>query len=349
MTSPLNADLVLEGGGVKGIALVGAVSVLEERGYTFHKVAGTSAGAIVGALVAAGAPGKRLREIMDDLDYRRFRDPPLLGRLGPLGIAAQVLLRKGWCRGDYLSSWLTEKLAEYQVKTFAQLRLDDAASDQALVQTPGRAYRFVAMASDLTHGELVRLPWSYRERFGLEPDKVPVAEAVRASMAIPYFFRPARCPDQINGGKAWLVDGGMLSNFPIDVFDRTDGAAPRWPTFGIKLSARPEVSQINKVEGIVSLSKAMLTTMMSFHDRLHIGQPSVLARTIFIDTDGVRATDFDMSSATADALYESGRAAATAFLDGDDRHQAWDFDQYIRTYREEMPRTEENRAELVRR
>ena len=50
----LRADLVLEGGGVKGIGLVGAIAVLEERGYLFNRVAGTSAGAIVGALVAAG-------------------------------------------------------------------------------------------------------------------------------------------------------------------------------------------------------------------------------------------------------------------------------------------------------
>jgi NTE family protein len=132
MTSPFNADLVLEGGGVKGIALAGAVSVLEERGYQFHKIAGTSAGAIVGALVAAGAPGKRLREIMEDLDYQRFRDPGLLGRLGPLGVLAEVLLNKGWCRGDYLRSWLAEKLSEYNVDTFAQLRLDDTGADTTL-------------------------------------------------------------------------------------------------------------------------------------------------------------------------------------------------------------------------
>ena len=55
----LAADLVLEGGGVKGIALVGAISVLEERGYGFRRVAGTSAGAIVGALVAAGHARRR--------------------------------------------------------------------------------------------------------------------------------------------------------------------------------------------------------------------------------------------------------------------------------------------------
>ena len=58
------ADLVLEGGGVKGIALVGAISVLEERGYQFRRVAGTSAGAIVGSLVAANAGAAELEEIM---------------------------------------------------------------------------------------------------------------------------------------------------------------------------------------------------------------------------------------------------------------------------------------------
>ena len=50
------AGLVLEGGGVKGIALVGAISVLEERDYQFRRVAGTSVGAVVGSLVAALAP-----------------------------------------------------------------------------------------------------------------------------------------------------------------------------------------------------------------------------------------------------------------------------------------------------
>jgi NTE family protein len=331
MTSPLNADLVLEGGGVKGIALAGAVSVLEERGYQFHKIAGTSAGAIVGALVAAGAPGKRLREIMEDLDYQRFRDPGLLGRMGPLGVLAEVLLNKGWCRGDYLRSWLAEKLSEYNVDTFAQLRLDDSGAD-ATLQDRDRSFRFVAMASDITHGELVRLPWSYRQRFGIPPESVRVVDAVRASMAIPYFFRPSRCPDRLAGGSAWLVDGGMLSNFPIDVFDRTDGAVPRWPTIGIKLSARG-AAKTSQVRGIVSLSLAMLHTMTGFHDRIHIGRADVRDRMIFVDTGDVKATDFDLSEASGEWLYESGRAAATRFLDGDANRPPWDFEEYKRRYR----------------
>jgi NTE family protein len=331
MTTPRDADLVLEGGGVKGIALAGAVSVLDERGYRFHQVAGTSAGSIVGALVAAGVRGPRLREMMRDLDYRKFQDPPLLGRLGPPGAAAQVLLRKGWCRGDHLRSWLGERLGEQGVRTFAQLPLDDP--DAAVPRAPGRGYRFVAMASDISHGRLVRLPWDYPERYRVDPDETPVVEAVRASMAIPFFFVPARCPDHVDGGRAWLVDGGMLSNFPVGVFDRTDGAEPRWPTFGIKLSAKPGKQRLNQVRGVVSLTKAMLATMTGFYDRMHVDRPEVVERTIFVDTFGVRATDFDLSRDTADRLFESGRAAATAFLDGDGTRPAWDFEEYKRRWR----------------
>jgi NTE family protein len=333
MSGDLHADLVLEGGGVKGIALVGAISVLEQRGYTFHKIAGTSAGSIVGALVAAGMGGEDLQAIMREISYLRFQDPPLLGRLGGVGFAAQVVLHKGWCRGDYLHCWLRERLGEHNVRTFADLRLEDRGADAALLQTPGRNYRFVAMASDISHGRLVRLPWDYQERFRVEPEKTPVADAVRASMAIPYYFAPARLPDYIDGGTTWMVDGGMLSNFPVDVFDRTDGADPRWPTFGIKLSSRPRDNRLNDVRGIVTLSKAMVSTMTGFYDRMHIDRADVVARTIFVDTFGVKATDFALSPDTAVKLFESGQRAATAFLDGDEEHPAWDFEEYKERFR----------------
>jgi NTE family protein len=311
----LNADLVLEGGGVDGgVALAGAVALLEERGYRFPRVAGTSAGAIVGSLVAAGAPGKRVRELTEELDYGRFRDPPAMGQLGPIGAATVVALRKGWCRSEYLRSWLSETLGEFHVDTFADLALDDVDADPALRTSPDRAYRFVAMASDMTHGELVRLPWAYRERFGLEPDEVRVADAVRASAAIPFHLQPARCPKPRDGTDSRPVDGGLPGTVPIDVFDRSDGAPPRWPTFGIKLSARPSATPLADVHGVNSLNT----------------RADVLARTIFVDAGAVRATDFDLSPAAAEEMYEAGRAAAATFLDGDDDHPAWDFTAYQR-------------------
>jgi NTE family protein len=100
MNKPLlNCDLVLEGGGVKGLGLVGALDVLAERGYRVRRVAGTSAGAIVGALVAAGMPTSQLRQIMSTLDYRQFRDPGLIDRLGLPGQAISLWFEQGIYEG----------------------------------------------------------------------------------------------------------------------------------------------------------------------------------------------------------------------------------------------------------
>jgi NTE family protein len=80
--------------------------------------------------------------------------------------------------------------------------------------------------------------------------------------------------------------------------------------------------------------------MTSFHDQLHLDDPAVLARTIFIDTFDVRATDFDIDQATQQRLYDSGRRAATRFLDGSDRSPGWDFADYVARHRTIGPVTE---------
>jgi len=312
-----NADLVLEGGGVKGIGLVGAISVLEEHGYTFHRVAGTSAGAIVGALVAAGMPVVDLVVLMRTIDYREFEDGDLLAKLGAVGKGLSILFEDGIYEGKYLQRWLGSELEKIGVRTFADVMLDDPGASGG----PARSSKLVVMTSDISEGRLVRLPWDY-DRYELDPMQERVADAVRMSMSIPFFYEPVKLK------KRWFVDGGMLSNFPVDTFDRTDGKPPRWPTFGIKLSARPAANQVpHQIDGVIDFAKAMLGTMTNFHDQIHLDDPSVLARTIFVDCGTVHATDFDIDAETQNFLYESGRAAATSFL------AAWDFDAYVKKYR----------------
>ena len=81
---------MLEGGGVKGSALVGAVAAIEDAGYTFHRVAGTSAGALVAAMVAANIPASRMHERLMDYDYTRFRDPAPIEHLHLHGAGAAL-------------------------------------------------------------------------------------------------------------------------------------------------------------------------------------------------------------------------------------------------------------------
>ena len=324
------ADLVLEGGGVKGIALVGAIQVLEEHGYTFNRVAGTSAGSIVGALLAAGMSGEDMYGVMKGLDYSNFQDAKGVSRLGLPGKAASLLFRMGIYQGDYLKSWLSGQLAGLGVTTFGDLPKVDSTSTGA----DDTDYRLVVMSSNVSHQEISRLPWDLAGSFGLEASKFPVADAVRASMSIPFFYRPARIGPKSN--RSTMVDGGMLSNFPVAIFDRPTGT-PRWPTFGIKLSARPKTTLDNSVTGTISLAKALLGTMTGWYDQQYVAEPSVQARTIFIDTFNTKATDFNLDEATAQKLYANGRAAATAFLDGAGGTPGWDFDEYKRTYRTTPP------------
>jgi len=325
------ADLVLEGGGVKGIALVGAISVLEAAGYRFQRVAGTSAGAIVGSLVASGVPVAQLRTIMQETDFNQFKDASAVQRFtGPIGAGIDLLFKQGLYKGDYFHEFLAGHLKEAGVTTFDDLRVDADAGASLPVDAQ---HRLVVMASDLRRQELVRLPWDLQRCYQVEPGDLTVASAVRASMAIPFFFRPFYMRRGGGKGRAnrhTLVDGGMLSNFPIDVFDRKDGGAPRWPTFGLKLSAKvedktPEGSE--DIKGSLGQVKAMIGTMTGFYDALHVGTPEVVDRTIFIDNLGVKSVQFDLDRPTQDALFESGRAAATKFL------ETWDFDAYVAKYR----------------
>ena len=98
MGGDCTADLVLEGGGVKGIGLVGALSVFEEAGYGFSKVAGTSAGSIVGALVAAKMSAAEMHDVMDGLPYIRFKDKGLLDRFRRRRQSGVVAFREGHLR-----------------------------------------------------------------------------------------------------------------------------------------------------------------------------------------------------------------------------------------------------------
>ena len=309
-------DLVLEGGGVKGIGLVGAVLALDAGGLVFPRVAGTSAGAIVASLVAAhqvaGRPLSGLEQILRSVDYRRFKDQSWLTSLtAPVGELVELVLHLGIARGDYLVEWLGNLLADLGVETFADLAIGED-EDPGSALPADRRYRLVVHTSDLSRGALVRLPWDC-DRYGLDPRSLRVVDAVRASMSIPFFFRPVVVPTPT--GKVTWVDGGLLSNFPITVFDRDDDRPGRWPTWGVKLSGRPAAVQVDRpADSNLEIAAACVTTLLSGWDRYHLDDQRVTERTVFVDTGSVSAVDFALSSADQGRLYDSGQAAGEAFL-----------------------------------
>jgi len=313
---PARADLVLEGGGVKGVALVGAVEELVASGYRFERVAGTSAGAITGAVIAAltsaGEPLSNLTDIARTLDFSKLNERGPIGKLlGPLGRIADIvnLIRTGgFHSGDYMRDWLAGVLRDLGIITFGDLRREDRYPGLPR----GRDYGFVAVTSDISDHRLTFLPWDY-QRYGLEPDEQPVADAVRASASMPFIFRPARMPTP--RGEATLVDGGILSNYPITIFDQPDELTPRWPTIGVRLSPRQSNHMpVHPVRGPIRLAVAIIETAMDGWDARNIDTPRVQESTIFVDTGQLSALDFDISADTRDKLRDSGRSAAHDWL-----------------------------------
>lgn len=321
------ADLVLEGGGVKGIALVGAVLTLHDAGYVFPRIGGTSAGAIVAALVAAyqvrNVPLTQLQTDMEELDYTQFVQKNWAEKhLGLIGEAAELVSHQGLYASTYVKEWLTSKLEPLDVRTFADLKI---STDDGTALTPRQRYRLVTHTSDLTRRALVRLPWDLpyyllSSKNQSDPDRqiavidsYPIVDAVRASMSIPFFFRPFE-QKTVRGACTW-VDGGLLQNFPVTVFDRTDGLQNRWPTFGIKLSSRPALNTPDvPVRGDLREVVAIAHTATGEWNRYPLADEGVGARTVFVDTMGIASTDFGLTPEKRDMLFANGKAAAAEFL-----------------------------------
>ncbi len=321
------ADLVLSGGGVKGIGLVGAVVALMDGGYRAQRVSGTSAGSIVGAIVAAASMSNQLspeevKNLALQLDYHKFTDPGPIERVPLLGPSLAVLRGTGIYKGDYAHDWVRSQLQSLGVRTFGDLAIED---DDVL---PERRYRLVVTVADVTTGQLVRLPWDYRRVYDLDPDEQPVADAVRASMSIPFFFRPVT----LKGST--LVDGGILSNFPIDSLDRLDGRPPRWPSFGVTVLPNLPEGNDKVIPALAPfrvvappLLEDVITTALVGRDQAYLNEPWVSARTIRVDSTDVGFLDFGISDKEIQALYAKGYAAAEKFL------STWNWDAYLQRFR----------------
>jgi NTE family protein len=326
----LRADAVFEGGGVKGIGLVGAVAVAEEKGYRWMNVAGTSAGAIVASLIAAGYTGAEMGKIMADLEYIKFKDPSSFGKVPVIGPLTRLITGKGICEGRYVESWIKGLLKDKGVETFSDLIVEEFKDD------PRYRFKLNVIVSDISRGRLLVLPQDIAE-YGIRPEDLNVAFAVRMSMSIPFFYEPVKLRNAKIDELNYIVDGGLLSNFPVWLFD-TQRGIPQWPTFGFKL-VEPEAGIPRMIRGPVSMLGALFSTMMEAHDARYINEENFV-RTIPIPTLGVKTTEFDITRQRSEALYQSGRQAGKEFF------ETWDFDKYVKNYR--ITKTEKHRGKSLR-
>ena len=286
-------DGVFSGGGLKGFALVGAYQVLEEKGYKFQRVAGTSAGAILASFIAAGYSAKEIEKLLDELDISAFLDPRKTILPLPFMKWLQLYWRLGIYQGKALENWFLEKLAEKGVYSFSDV--------------PAGTLKLVA--SDLTNGKIIVLPDDL-ESYGIRPDTFPIARALRMSCGIPFFFEPVKL--KVGSGDTIVVDGGVLSNFPMWLFENEKGKRER-PLLGLKLSQNGEEREGYQIRNALNLFEALFSTMKNAHDERYISRKHE-KDIIFIPVEGYSATQFDVDEETKNALLEIGRSRTRQFL-----------------------------------
>lgn len=287
------ANAVFKGGGVKGIALVGALLAAEQQGWTWQAVVGTSAGAITAALVAAGYTAEELKPILFGLDFNKFKDG------GPLAVF-NLLRKEGIYKGQYVIDWLEGLLTNKTRKAEASFR--------DLEEQFGISLRVVA--TDITNMRELVFPDDLSDYGFIDPKSFPVSHAVRASMSIPYFFQPYDlvCP----GGKtATLVDGGVLSNFPVSLF-APGAAGAQVPTLGYYLKPADEKPSL-PTGNLDQFTHALITTILEGHDNDAVLHQD-FERSIDIPTGSIGTTDFNLTNEQKEWLFDSGYKAAGAFF-----------------------------------
>ncbi len=325
-------NLVFEGGGVKGIAYVGAMQVLEQRGLLkdIKRVGGTSAGAINALIVALGYSNAEMFELLSSVDFKKFMDDSF----GVIRDIRRLAREFGWNRGDFVSSWIgsiiKEKLGTERA-TFADLK------------RAGRPDLYV-IGTNLSTG--------FAEVFSIErhPD-MPLATAVRISMSIPLFFAAVRYGPR---GDVY-VDGGVQLNYPVKLFDREKyidmqkeayaarrteyynrenaifqlmrpGRSPyvyNRQTLGMRLDTRDQIGLFRHDEPLrgkpirkfTDYAKALLTALMNAQEHMHLHSDD-WQRTIYIDTLDVGTTDFDISEQKKQDLVRQG-------IEGAERYFQW--------------------------
>ena len=304
-------NLVLEGGGIRGIAYVGAIKAMEENGTLQHveNVAGTSVGGLTAALICVGYTSTELQNELTSLKFQKFND----GNGLFIGGTNRLINRYGWYKGEKLTEWINEKLYEktgIENLTFQQLHQlaqQNSALKDLYVTATNLSQQNWQILSVVTFPEM------------------RIADAIRVSASIPVYYTAVlmdkegniyhKKPKNIKTDV--MSDGGFISNYPIDLFD---SRFKKEETLGLRLDSEEQINQkdqsfiapyeINNMKDYVgafynivleNLNRSQLTT-------------EDWERTVSISTCNIGPKVKRLKISEVDSLTTSGYEAMTTYL-----------------------------------
>jgi NTE family protein len=325
--TPKYKNLALEGGGLRGIAYAGAFKVLEENGTMkgIENVAGSSAGAIAGMMISIGYNSDEIDSMLMSLRFQQFND----GKGGLIGKYKRIRKRFGMYKGDRYENWLKEMLlAKTGNDSLTFLQLHEMKSENNIYKD------LFCTGTNISKQRLEVFSYKTTPNFS-------IATAVRISGGVPLYFTPVVLDNflqNINVGDTdsyinYYVDGGMLCNYPISMFDSCKhGQEPllcndlvfNKETIGIKLERKEQIDSFlhNSIEipaynpkKIGDYLSAFSNLMMETMARKYPGLENEKGRTIFVDYGNTHSKIKKISTKNKRMLYENGIAGAKQFFE----------------------------------
>ncbi len=365
-------DLVFEGGGAKGMVFVGALQEFEADGHTHDRLLGTSAGAITATLLTAGYAPQEMLNVLSEKEngqpvFASFMGtPPDFDREAIRTSATRAFLQNldlpfvpNFIE-EKLDDWLVDTLATgpryrnffsfverggwfsaYKFRTWLEDKLDTGTyagkprhfSGMTLAEFfAATGTELSLVASDTTDERMLVL------NHCTAPD-CPLVWAVRMSMSIPLLWPEVEW--QANWGTYrdkditghLIVDGGLLSNFPIELFvsdlpyiTAVMGSKESDDVLGFLIDESLPVAgatfnqtvqktgfdfgHIQTIQRLVRL----INTVLQAHDKMVIEAFDDLV--VRLPAQGYGTTEFDMSDERREALVAAGRQAMRQFFDG---------------------------------
>jgi NTE family protein len=278
-------NLVFEGGGVKGLAYGGVLEVLEKQGILpgIKRVAGASAGSMASLLVALNYTPKEIRHELLTLDFKKFEDG------GGVPGVFRVIDQYGYYQGDFALEWLRCRVAAKTGNPKATFKD---------LHEQGFRDLYVVVTNLSRHDSVI---YSHESKPDME-----VALAVRMSMSIPLFFAAVR-----EGDGEVFVDGGVMMNYPISLFD---GDAPNPQTIGFILRDTDAKPVARKIGDFRQYTKNLFKTFLDVQaDLLNFDKPA-MARTATINDLGIPTTDFELTDEQKLALLQQGASGTCTYL-----------------------------------
>lgn len=320
-------NLVLEGAGVRGLAYAGAFAALEENGILqgIEKVAGTSSGAIAGMFLSLGYRAEELRKIMEDLPVQQFND----GNWGLAGKYFRFRKKFGIYKGNEFEAWLQKRV---KAKTndpclsFAQLHL---------LHLKDNIYKdLYCTGTNLSKQKLEIFSWK------TTPD-MSIALAVRISSGVPLYFEPVVLDNDLcriskkdtSSYRNYYVDGGIISNYPISLFDSCrikgepaatcEDAVFNLQTLGIKLERAAQIDSLEQgqitippfeIMNLSDYAKAFANIMMESLARHYPKLENEKGRTIYINQGGISPQVKKTKEKDKLLLYTNGKKGVNTFF-----------------------------------